>query len=143
MEDYVEEGTMLAILAIPSWMTVSDFLTFVSAASGGFSHLRIVRSVEIGHVLDSATDKSLRRDAVPSRAVCLMKFRSAQNASEFLEEFNGRYFNSMEASHSPDTDSILMHHTAGNLSCRSSQFYQNRDARPYHWSVSTSFRWFG
>ncbi len=50
MEDYVEDGTVLAILAIPSWMTVSDFLTFISPASEGVSHLRIVRSVMIDHV---------------------------------------------------------------------------------------------
>lgn len=43
VEEYVEDGTMLAILAIPSWMSVSDFLTFVSSAAEGFSHLRIVR----------------------------------------------------------------------------------------------------
>jgi BRCA1-associated protein 2 len=49
-------------------------------------------------------DKSLYRDAAPSRAVALMKFRSVQHASEFLEEFNGRYFNSMEASRSREID---------------------------------------
>ncbi|KIM32818.1 hypothetical protein M408DRAFT_326546 [Serendipita vermifera MAFF 305830] len=78
VEDYVEDDTVLAILAVPSWMTVSDFLTFVSPAIEGFSHLRIVR------------------DAVPSRAVALMKFRSAEHASDFREEFNGKFFNSME-----------------------------------------------
>jgi hypothetical protein len=50
------------------------------------------------------TDKPRHRDAVPSRAVALMKFKSAQHASEFLEEFNGRYFNSMEASRSHKID---------------------------------------
>jgi hypothetical protein len=45
VEQYVEDGTMLAILAIPSWMNVSDFLTFVSPAYEGFVHLRIVRYV--------------------------------------------------------------------------------------------------
>jgi BRCA1-associated protein len=49
VEDYVEDGTVLAILAIPSWMTVSDFLTFISPASEGFSHLRIVRYAGVGH----------------------------------------------------------------------------------------------
>ncbi|PVF99881.1 zf-UBP-domain-containing protein, partial [Serendipita vermifera] len=78
VEQYVEDGTMLAILAIPSWMNVSDFLTFVSPAYEGFVHLRIVR------------------DALPNRALALIKFRSAQDASDFREEFNGKYFNSME-----------------------------------------------
>jgi BRCA1-associated protein len=48
VEDYVEDGTVLAILAIPSWMTVSDFLTFVLPAYEGFSHLRIVRCADTG-----------------------------------------------------------------------------------------------
>ncbi|CAG8726460.1 4574_t:CDS:2, partial [Acaulospora colombiana] len=69
VEQYVEDGTMLAILAIPSWMNVSDFLTFVSPAY---------------------------EDALPNRALALIKFRSAQDASDFREEFNGKYFNSME-----------------------------------------------
>jgi BRCA1-associated protein len=47
VDDYVEEGTMLAVLAIPSWMTISDFLTFTSSAMEGFVHIRIVRLVSV------------------------------------------------------------------------------------------------
>ncbi|KAG8836093.1 hypothetical protein FRC17_010026 [Serendipita sp. 399] len=78
VDDYIENGTVLAVLAIPSWMSVSDFLTFISPAIEGIAHLRIVR------------------DAVPTRAMALMKFRSPQSASDFMEEFNGRFFTSME-----------------------------------------------
>jgi len=44
-----EEGTkdaddvMLAVLAVPAWMTPSDFLTFVAPAAEGMSHLRMIR----------------------------------------------------------------------------------------------------
>ncbi|KAG8858442.1 hypothetical protein FRB91_009752 [Serendipita sp. 411] len=78
VDDYIENGTVVAILAIPSWMSVSDFLTFISPAIEGIAHLRIVR------------------DAIPTRAVALMKFRSPQSASDFIEEFNGRFFTAME-----------------------------------------------
>jgi BRCA1-associated protein len=44
-QDDFEKGTVLAILAIPSWMTVADFLTFISPALEGIEHLRIVRYV--------------------------------------------------------------------------------------------------
>jgi len=47
VDDYVEDGTMLAVLAIPSWMTISDFLTFTSSAMDGFMHIRIVRLVSL------------------------------------------------------------------------------------------------
>jgi len=37
---------MLGVLAVPSWMTLSDFLEFVAPAVG-IGHLRIIRYVEI------------------------------------------------------------------------------------------------
>ena len=37
------EGIMLGVLAVPSWMTPSDFLAFVAPAVGGIGHLRIIR----------------------------------------------------------------------------------------------------
>lgn len=39
------EGIMLGVLAVPSWMTPSDFLTFVAPAVEGIGHLRIIRYV--------------------------------------------------------------------------------------------------
>lgn len=38
-----EEGVMLGVLAVPSWMTPSDFLTFVAPAAEGMAHLRLIR----------------------------------------------------------------------------------------------------
>ncbi len=37
------EGIMLGVLAVPSWMTPSDFLAFVAPAVEGIGHLRIIR----------------------------------------------------------------------------------------------------
>jgi len=39
------DGIMLGVLAVPSWMTPSDFLTFVAPAVEGIGHLRIIRCV--------------------------------------------------------------------------------------------------
>src|ERR1700720_42559 len=36
-------GVMLAVLAVPAWMTPSDFLTFVAPAAEGITHLRMIR----------------------------------------------------------------------------------------------------
>ena len=40
-----EEGIMLGVLAVPSWMTPSDFLSFVAPAVDNIGHLRIIRYV--------------------------------------------------------------------------------------------------
>ncbi|KAF8661340.1 hypothetical protein AX16_001435 [Volvariella volvacea WC 439] len=72
------DGVMLAVLAVPSWMTPSDFLGFVAPATDGISHLRIIR------------------DSVPNRSIAVIKFRNPGEASEFAEAYNGRPFNSME-----------------------------------------------
>jgi BRCA1-associated protein len=37
------DGVMLGVLAVPSWMTPSDFLKFVAPAVEGMGHLRIIR----------------------------------------------------------------------------------------------------
>ena len=39
----VEDGTVLAVLAVPSWMASADFLTFISGATETLVHLRIIR----------------------------------------------------------------------------------------------------
>ena len=41
------DGIMLGVLAVPSWMTPSDFLTFVAPAVDSIGHLRIIRCVLI------------------------------------------------------------------------------------------------
>lgn len=43
--DDESDGVMLGVLAVPSWMTPSDFLAFVAPAVDGIGHLRIIRCV--------------------------------------------------------------------------------------------------
>jgi len=68
---------MVGVLAVPSWMTPSDFLAFVAPAEDGMAHLRMIR------------------DTAPNRSIALIKFRNAEGAFEFAEAYNGKAFNSM------------------------------------------------
>lgn len=43
-EAILDDGTTLGVLAVPPWMTPSDFLAFVAPAAEGLAHLRLVRS---------------------------------------------------------------------------------------------------
>lgn len=72
------DSTIVAVLAVPPWMTPSDFLAFVAPAAEGMKHLRLIRDIS------------------PNRTMVVIQFREAPNAQEFVEEFNGRQFNSVE-----------------------------------------------
>ncbi|KAF5373345.1 hypothetical protein D9615_007463 [Tricholomella constricta] len=72
------DGVMLGVLAVPSWMTPSDFLTFVAPAAEGMAHLRLIR------------------DSQPNRSIAVIRFLNPADAAEFVEAYNGKPFNSME-----------------------------------------------
>lgn len=72
------ESTIVAVLAVPFWMTPSDFLAFVAPAAEGMKHLRLIR------------------DTSPNRTMVVIQFREATSAQEFIDEFNGKQFNSVE-----------------------------------------------
>ncbi|KAF8075057.1 hypothetical protein FPV67DRAFT_1475860 [Lyophyllum atratum] len=72
------DGVMLGVLAVPSWMTPSDFLAFVAPAAEGMAHLRLIR------------------DCLPNRSMIVIKFFNPADAAEFIEAYNGKPFNSME-----------------------------------------------
>ena len=78
-----EECTTLCVLAVPSYLTPSDFLGFVGEKTRDeVTHFRMIRSAKV------------------SRYMVLMKFRSVKKAREWRQEWNGKAFNSMEvASH--------------------------------------------
>ncbi|KZT06033.1 zf-UBP-domain-containing protein [Laetiporus sulphureus 93-53] len=78
-QDACSKHLVLGVLAVPSWMTPSDFLAFVAPAAEGISHLRMIR------------------DSAPNRSIVVLKFREASEAAEFAEAYNGRAFNSMES----------------------------------------------
>ncbi|KAL4072959.1 hypothetical protein V8B97DRAFT_1869616 [Scleroderma yunnanense] len=74
----LDDKTTLGVLAVPLWMTPSDFLAFVAPAAEGLAHLRLIR------------------DSVPNRCLAIMKFRRQEEALEFTEAYNGKPFNSMD-----------------------------------------------
>ncbi|KAI4249894.1 MAG: hypothetical protein LQ352_005500 [Teloschistes flavicans] len=76
-----EECTTLCILAVPSYLTPSDFLGFVGEKTRDeVRHFRMIR-----------TEKG-------NRYMVLMKFRSGRRAREWRKEWNGKAFDSMEES---------------------------------------------
>lgn len=73
------DGTVMAILAVPGYLTPSDLLGFVGPTHcGHISHFRMI-----------VTDKS-------NRYMVLLKFRDGDSAKLFQNEYNGKLFNSME-----------------------------------------------
>ncbi|KAL8721008.1 MAG: hypothetical protein Q9225_002213 [Loekoesia sp. 1 TL-2023] len=76
-----DDCTTLCVLAVPSYLTPSDFLGFVGEKTRDeVSHFRMIR-----------TERS-------NRYMVLMKFRSGKKAREWRKEWNGKPFDSMEVS---------------------------------------------
>ncbi|OIW25145.1 zf-UBP-domain-containing protein [Coniochaeta ligniaria NRRL 30616] len=74
-----EDGTILCIPAVPSYLSPSDFLGFVGEKwRGDVSHYRMVMTGRM------------------NRYMVLMKFRDRWRAQDWRKEFDGRVFNSME-----------------------------------------------
>ena len=71
----------VAILAVPSYMTASDFMGFVGEETReNASHFRMIRTGQA------------------NRYMVLIRFREAEKAKDFVKSFNGKVFNSMEVS---------------------------------------------
>ncbi|KAG6813815.1 hypothetical protein H0H92_006759 [Tricholoma furcatifolium] len=79
------DGVMLGVLAVPTYMTPSDFLAFVAPAAEGMAHLRLIR------------------DSVPNRSIAVIKFFNPADAAEFAEAYNGKPFNAMD----PETCNVV------------------------------------
>lgn len=76
-----EDCTTLCILAVPSYMTPSDFLGFMGEQTREHvSHFRLIRTSRA------------------NKYMVLMKFREAKRAREWRKEWDGKPFNSMEVS---------------------------------------------
>lgn len=78
------DGTVLSILALPSYMTPADLVGFVGH-SDEISHIRMIRT------------------GVPNRYMVLMKFRDSSQAKAFQHQYNGKLFNSMD----PETCQVV------------------------------------
>ena len=74
-----DDGTILCIPAVPSYLSPSDFLGFVGEKwRGDVSHYRMVMTERM------------------NRYMVLMKFRDKWRAQDWRKEFDGKVFNSME-----------------------------------------------
>lgn len=74
-----EDCTTLCILAVPSYMTPSDFLGFMGEQTREHvSHFRLIRTSRA------------------NKYMVLMKFREVKRAREWRKEWDGKPFNSME-----------------------------------------------
>ncbi|OWY43006.1 RING-10 protein [Alternaria alternata] len=74
-----EDCTTLCILAVPSYMTPSDFLGFMGEQTREeVSHFRLIRTSRA------------------NKYMVLMKFREAERARAWRKEWDGKAFNSME-----------------------------------------------
>ncbi|KAJ5093294.1 hypothetical protein N7456_009155 [Penicillium angulare] len=75
----LDECSTLCILAVPSYLSPSDFLGFVGEKTlDDVSHFRMIRTPRA------------------NRYMVLMKFRGGKKAAEWQKEWNGKVFNSME-----------------------------------------------
>ncbi|KAJ2955539.1 hypothetical protein NQZ79_g8466 [Umbelopsis isabellina] len=72
------DGTMVCVLAVPTYMSATDFLKFTAPVNQCVSHYRIIR------------------DAAPNKYMVVMKFRDSSSTQEFYRKFNGKPFSSME-----------------------------------------------
>lgn len=74
-----DDCTTLCILAVPAYLSGSDFLGFVGEKT-----------------LDEVCHFRMIRTSRANRYMVLMKFRNGKKASEWQKEWNGKVFNSME-----------------------------------------------
>ncbi|KAK5070800.1 hypothetical protein LTR51_006812 [Lithohypha guttulata] len=93
-----EDCTMLAILAVPSYMTPRDFLAFVGPDTrNAVSHFRMVRTSRV------------------NRYMVLMKFKDGRFARQWQSDWNTKLFNTME----PETCHVVF--------VKSVEVWHNRD----------------
>ncbi|TKY89643.1 hypothetical protein EX895_001428 [Sporisorium graminicola] len=71
-------GAVVAVLAVPSHLTASHFLSYIEPAVEAITHLRMVR------------------DMHPNRCMVLIRFRDAKDAEDFHKMYNGQPFNAMD-----------------------------------------------
>ena len=120
LENADSDGYMVGVLAVPCWMTPSDFLAFVAPAQEDMAHLRMIRCVFCIKFLRSFYEvRSSHRDTAPNRSIALIKFRKVESALEFAEAYNGKAFNSMNVSPSPPANpvdiNVVSYHIASQL----------------------------
>ena len=77
-KESTKKSLMVAILAVPSYLSPASFLQFVAPMRRATSNMRIVR------------------DWAQNRYMVLLKFRDLESAEQFTCEYNGKQFSSIE-----------------------------------------------
>ena len=86
-----DDGTILCIPAVPSYLSPGDFLGFIGAKwRGDVSHYRMVMTSRL------------------SRYMVLMKFRDKRIAREWRKEFDGKPFDNLEVRHFPRDNFVVL-----------------------------------
>ena len=102
---------IVAILAVPAYMSSADFLQFIAPHLPHISSIRVLRSVHCTQPVLRPTPLSLTariaglpyiRDVVATRSMVVMRFRDTASAQAFHHEYNRRPFSSMEVRSSPN-----------------------------------------
>ncbi|KAL7424550.1 hypothetical protein Q5752_000234 [Cryptotrichosporon argae] len=75
-----EDGSLVAVLAVPAWMRPSDFLEFIGGWATGLEGVRMIREA-----------------TTPNRSIVLLKFRDPLQAADFMVIFTGRAFSTLDA----------------------------------------------
>jgi len=78
LKESQNDQNMLCVVAVPSFISISDFYTFVQSFSSHISHMTILR------------------DEMPNRYMILLTFDNESSMNDFYEQFNGKPFNSFD-----------------------------------------------
>nr|XP_019043840.1 BRCA1-associated protein [Kwoniella bestiolae CBS 10118]OCF22770.1 BRCA1-associated protein [Kwoniella bestiolae CBS 10118] len=74
-----EDGSLIAILAVPAWMRPADFLEFIGGWGNALEGVRMIREA-----------------TTPNRSIVLLKFRDPLQASDFSVIFTGKAFSTLD-----------------------------------------------
>ncbi|WVQ83721.1 hypothetical protein IAT38_005865 [Cryptococcus sp. DSM 104549] len=74
-----EDGSLIAILAVPAWMRPADFLEWLGGWGTCVEGVRMIREA-----------------TTPNRSIVLLKFRDPLQASDFLVIFTGKAFSTLD-----------------------------------------------
>ena len=103
-----EDGSLVAILAVPAWMRPADFLEFIGGWATCLEGVRMIRcALYPGHA------NFCREATTPNRSIVLLKFRDPLQASDFLVIFTGRPFSTLdsrETCHPIRIHHLVLHH---------------------------------
>ncbi|TXT10788.1 hypothetical protein VHUM_02293 [Vanrija humicola] len=75
-----EDGSLVAILAVPAWMRPADLLEFLGGWATGLEGVRMIREA-----------------TTPNRSIVILKFRDPLQASDFMIIFTGKAFSTLDA----------------------------------------------